>query len=234
MHAIIALLLLVVCVRSDDSKMNAAYKRARETLDPNNDFASSEFEYRMEQLAKCKPYVCESHGTSTELSGAEITWFKTIHRAVITLRHTYPKETGKVWCAIHSLLQDPQMCQMHHASSLVASLTFLIQKDLASDQLVNDLNEKDTKPVLGRRARQKRDPVLWQEFDGETKRLNPSTDGTTVQFNPRDPPGVQIPDGELRENTITEDDTAELEDDEVDTAEDIKLPPLPPATTASY
>jgi hypothetical protein len=140
-------LCLFVVGDDDDGSLHNAYKLARETLDPDNEIVDNEVQYRMEQLSKCKLYECESHGDPfvTKLSDAEITWFKTIHKAVITLRHTYPKQTGSVWCAVYSVLQNPEICQMHHASELISSLTFLVQKDLATDELVTSLNKKKKK-----------------------------------------------------------------------------------------
>ena len=132
--------------RTDDD-VNAAYHKARDMLDPDGEISLENMEYELDMLYKCEPYTCETQGPAevTKLSPAEIRWYQTMKTSVMLLRKIYPGYTKKVYCAIQSLLLDPQLCQMHHASELLARLTFLTQRDLASDELVKELNQKERK-----------------------------------------------------------------------------------------
>lgn len=113
-------------------------------LDPDAEFALDETEYRLSMIEQCEPHECETEGdpTLTHLSKPEIKWFKHLQKAVVTLRQSYPEYIGKVFCAIQSVLLDPQVCQMHYASGLVSKLNYLVQVDLASNELVKALNKR--------------------------------------------------------------------------------------------
>ena len=133
----------VVSAGEKDVDIDTAYRLSVDELDPDGDFARLLLDYRMSVLETCEPYDCISDGTAEEhikLTNSEITWFKRMQKVALTLRDVYPKLVPKVICSVHSLLMKPEICQMHHASQDIARLAFLAEKDLASHELVKDLN----------------------------------------------------------------------------------------------